>query len=135
MASMFGGTTKEAIEAISSALKGEMDPIEKYGVTLNAATLEAEALSKGILKPVVDADKVATAATKMTLAQNKYNEVIKKHGKDSDEAKRAQLALTSAEEKYNKETAGKVPKLDAESKALAIQSALYGQSADAQGNF
>ena len=135
MASMFGGTTKEAIEAISSALKGEMDPIEKYGVTLNAATLEAEALSKGILKPVVDADKVATAATKMTLAQNKYNEVIKKHGKDSDEAKRAQLALTSAEERYNKETAGKVPKLDAESKALAIQSALYGQSADAQGNF
>ena len=135
MASMFGGTTKEAIEAISSALKGEMDPIEKYGVTLNAATLEAEALSKGILKPVVDADKVATAATKMTLAQNKYNEVIKKHGKDSDEAKRAQLALTSADEKYNKETAGKVPKLDAESKALAIQSALYGQSADAQGNF
>lgn len=135
MASMFGGTTKEAIEAISSALKGEMDPIEKYGVTLNAATLEAEALSKGILKPVVDADKVATAATKMTLAQNRYNEVIKKHGKDSDEAKRAQLALTAAEEKYNKETAGKVPKLDAESKALAIQSALYGQSADAQGNF
>ncbi|HJX77268.1 peptidoglycan DD-metalloendopeptidase family protein [Glutamicibacter sp.] len=135
MASMFGGTTKEAIEAISSALKGEMDPIEKYGITLSAATLEAEALSKGILKPVVDADKVATASTKMTLAQNKYNETLKKYGKDSDEVKRAQLTLTSAEEAYSKATAGKVPKLDAESKALAVQSALYGQGADAQGNF
>lgn len=135
MASMFGGTTKEAIEAISSALKGEMDPIERYGITLSAAALEAEALSKGILKPVVDADKVATASTKMTLAQNKYNEVLKKHGKDSDEAKRAQLTLTAAEEAYSKATAGKVPKMDAESKALAVQSALYGQGADAQGNF
>lgn len=135
MASMFGGTTKEAIEAISSALKGEMDPIEKYGVTLSAAALDAEALAKGIIKPVKDADKIASATTKLELAQNKYNEAIKKNGKDSDEAKRAKLNLTSAEEALNKATAGKIPKLDAESKALAIQSALYGQSADAQGNF
>lgn len=135
MASMFGGTTKEAIEAISSALKGEMDPIEKYGITLNQAALEAEGLSKGILKPVVDSEKVTEAATKMTLAQKKYNEVVKKHGKDSDEAQRAQLTLTSAERAYNKATAGKVPKLEGEAKALAVQSALYSQSADAQGNF
>lgn len=135
MASMFGGTTKEAVEAISSALKGEMDPIEKYGITLSQAALEAEGLSKGILKPVVDSVKVSEAATKMTLAQKKYNEVVKKHGKDSDQAKRAQLALTSAERAYNKATAGKVPKLEGEAKALAVQSALYSQSADAQGNF
>ena len=135
MASMFGGTTKEAIEAISSALKGEMDPIEKYGITLNQAALEAEGLSKGILKPAVDSVQVTEAATKMTLAQKKYNEVIKKHGKDSDEAKRAQLTLTAAERAYNKATAGKVPKLEGEAKALAVQSALYSQSADAQGNF
>lgn len=135
MSSMFGGTTKEAIEAISSALKGEMDPIERYGVTLSAAALEAEALSKNIIKPVVDSDKITDAATKMTLAQKKYSEVVKKHGKDSDEAKRAQLALTSAERAYNKATAGKVPQMDSETKALAVQSALYAQSADAQGNF
>src|SRR5690606_38682541 len=102
MASMFGGTTKEAIEAISSALKGEMDPIEKYGVTLSAAALDAEALSKGIIKPVKDADKIASATTKLELAQNKYNEAIKKNGKDSDEAKRAKLNLTSAEEALDK---------------------------------
>ena len=135
MASMFGGTTKEAIEAISSALKGEMDPIEKYGITLSQASLEAEALSKGILKPTKDAVAIEEAATKMTLAQTKYNEAIKKHGKDSDQATRAQLALTSAERAFNKASSGKLPKLEAESKALAIQSALYSQSVDAQGNF
>lgn len=135
MASMFGGTTKQAIEAVSSALKGEMDPIEKYGITLNQATLEAEALSKGILKPVKDADAVNAAATRMQVAQSKYTEAVRKHGKDSDEAKTKQLALTAAEKAYTKATEGKVPKLDSESKALAVQSALYAQSADAQGNF
>lgn len=135
LSSMFGGTAKEAIEAISSALKGEMDPIERYGITLSQASLEAEALSKGIIKPTKDAVAIEEAATKMTLAQTKYNEAIKKHGKDSDEAARAQLGLASAERAFNKASAGKLPKLEAESKALAIQSALYSQSVDSQGNF
>lgn len=135
LSSMFGGTTKEAIEAVSSALKGEMDPIEKYGITLSAASLEAEALAKGLIKPVVDADLVSDAATKMQVAQKKYNDVVKKHGKDSMEAAKAQVSLNSAERAYDKATAGKVPKLEGEAKALAVQSALYSQSADAQGNF
>jgi len=135
LSSMFGGTTKEAIEAISSALKGEMDPIERYGISLSQASLEAEAMSKGILKPTKDAALIEEAATKMTLAQTRYNDAIKKHGKDSDEAARAQLGLASAERAFNKASAGKLPKLEGEAKALAIQSALYAQSADAQGNF
>ena len=135
LSSMFGGTTKEAVESISSALKGEMDPIEKYGISLSQASLEAEALSKGLLKPTKDSVAIEEAATKMTLAQTKYNEAIKKHGKDSDQAKRAQLGLTAAERAFNKASAGKLPKLEAEAKALAIQSALYSQSTDAQGNF
>lgn len=135
LSSMFGGSTKEAIEALSSALKGEMDPIERYGISLSQASLEAEALSKGIIKPTKDAVLIEEAATKMTLAQTKYNEAIKKNGKDSDEAKRAKLGLTSAERAFNKASAGKLPQLEAEAKSLAIQSALYSQSADAQGNF
>ena len=50
LASMFGGTTAEAVEALSSALKGEMDPIEKYGISLNDATLTAKGLEMGIEK-------------------------------------------------------------------------------------
>lgn len=48
LSSMFGGTTTQAVEALSSALKGEMDPIEAYGVSLNDATLQAQAASMGI---------------------------------------------------------------------------------------
>lgn len=50
LASMFGGTTAEAIDAIGSALRGEMDPIEKYGISLNDAALTAKGLELGIEK-------------------------------------------------------------------------------------
>ncbi|MFF5793676.1 peptidoglycan DD-metalloendopeptidase family protein [Paeniglutamicibacter sp. NPDC012692] len=135
LSSMFGGTTKEAIEAVSSALKGEMDPIERYGITLNESALQAEALSKGLIKPIVDADKVSDASIKMQVAQKKYNEVVAKHGKDSMESAKAQVTLNSAQRAFDKATEGKIPKLEGEAKALAVQSALYAQSADAQGNF
>jgi len=50
LASMFGGTTQEAVDALSSALKGERDPIERYGVSLNQAKIDAEAAALGFTK-------------------------------------------------------------------------------------
>lgn len=50
MASMFGGTTSDAVSAISSALKGERDPIEKYGVSLKQAGIDARAAEMGFTK-------------------------------------------------------------------------------------
>jgi len=48
MAATFGGTTAEAISAISSLLRGERDPIERYGVAMNDAAIEAHALEMGL---------------------------------------------------------------------------------------
>jgi phage-related protein len=42
MAAVFGGTAADAVDALSSALKGEMDPIERYGVSLNQNAIQAE---------------------------------------------------------------------------------------------
>ncbi len=67
MASMFGGTTTEAVEALSSALKGEMDPIERYGVTLNAAAVEAEAAAMGASKVGGQYDDTAKKAAILSL--------------------------------------------------------------------
>lgn len=50
LASLYGGTTKDAIDAISAALRGEMDPIERYGISLNDAALTAKGLEMGITK-------------------------------------------------------------------------------------
>ena len=50
MASMFGGSTADAVSAISSALKGERDPIERYGVSLKQAGIDARAAELGFTK-------------------------------------------------------------------------------------
>lgn len=50
MASAKDTSPAEAIEAIGSAMRGEMDPIEKYGVLLNESNLKATALKMGLIK-------------------------------------------------------------------------------------
>lgn len=50
LSAQFGGSTKEAVEALSSALKGERDPIERYGVSLNQSKIDAEAAALGYEK-------------------------------------------------------------------------------------
>lgn len=49
LAAMYGGTVPEAMAAMNSALKGEMDPLEKYGVSLKASAIEAKALEMGLV--------------------------------------------------------------------------------------
>lgn len=48
LAATFGGTTEEAVSALSSALKGERDPIEKYGVALSQAAIDAKVAALGL---------------------------------------------------------------------------------------
>ena len=50
LSAQFGGTTAEAIQSSSSALKGERDPIEKYGVSLKQAAIDAKAAELGFKK-------------------------------------------------------------------------------------
>jgi phage-related protein len=45
MASVFNTSVPDALEAINSALRGEANPIERYGVSVNAAAVSARALA------------------------------------------------------------------------------------------
>jgi hypothetical protein len=47
LAATFGGTSADAVAALSSALKGEMDPLERYGITLSQAKIQAELAARG----------------------------------------------------------------------------------------
>lgn len=55
LSSFKGGTVEEAVQAIGSALRGEMEPIRRYGVLLDDATLRQEALAMGLIKTTKDA--------------------------------------------------------------------------------
>lgn len=56
LSAMYGGTAADAMGAINSALKGEMDPLEAFGVSLKASAIEMKAVKMGL----VDATGKAT---------------------------------------------------------------------------
>ena len=47
LSSMFGGTTTDAVEAMGAALRGEYDPLEKYGTSLTEAAVNAKLAADG----------------------------------------------------------------------------------------
>lgn len=48
LSATFGGTAKEAVEALNAAMRGESDPIERYGISLNQTAVNAELAAKGL---------------------------------------------------------------------------------------
>lgn len=50
LSAQFGGTTSDAVAALSSLLRGERDPIEKYGIAINQAAIDAEKARLGLDK-------------------------------------------------------------------------------------
>lgn len=47
LASVFGGTTAEAVSAMGAAFRGEFDPLERYGLTLTMTQVNAELAARG----------------------------------------------------------------------------------------
>ena len=76
MASFANTTPQEAIEAVGAALRGEAEPIRRYGVLLDDATLKNEAMALGIIKTTKDS---LTPQQKILAAQSA---IYKQLGKD-----------------------------------------------------
>ena len=55
LASFHNADPSEVIEAIGSGLRGEAEPLRKYGVLLDDASLRQEALKQGLIKTTKDA--------------------------------------------------------------------------------
>lgn len=55
LASFFGGTTQDAITAVGAALRGESEPIRRYGVLLDDATLRQRAFEMGLISTTKNA--------------------------------------------------------------------------------
>lgn len=62
LAATFGGSVSDAVSAVSSLLKGERDPIERYGVSIKQADVNAKLAAMGL-------DGLTGAAAKQANAQ------------------------------------------------------------------
>jgi hypothetical protein len=98
LAAMFGGTTADAVGALSSAMKGEFDPLEKYGTSLSAAKIKAEMAAAGTDKLT---GKAAAQAKTMATLKLITQQTAKAHGAAAREqdtaAARAQQLSASVE--------------------------------------
>lgn len=62
LSATFGGDLTEATTAVAAALRGETDPIERYGISIKATNVEAKALAmtgKEVAASLTDQEKAA----------------------------------------------------------------------------
>lgn len=67
LASFYNSSPEEAIAAIGSGLRGEAEPLRKFGILLDDATLRQEALKMGLIKTTKEA---LTPANKVLAARS-----------------------------------------------------------------
>lgn len=67
LAATFGGTTADAVGALSALLRGERDPIERYGVTIKQASIDAWLAANGFDGLTGSARTAAEAQATMAL--------------------------------------------------------------------
>lgn len=128
-------TSADVLEALKAGLLGEAEPLRKFGVSLTAARIEAEALALGIAKPTKNMIKIEEAQIGVEKAVRAYAEAIKEHGKGSLEAAEAENKLAAANDKLNKTTKGKVEDLTDAQKAQAAYAIIQKDTALANGDF
>lgn len=67
LAATYGGTTADAVGALSSLLRGERDPIERYGVSIKQADIDAQKAAMGLDKLTGEAAKNADLQATLAL--------------------------------------------------------------------
>jgi len=107
LAAQYGGTTADAVSALSSLLRGERDPIERYGISINQAAVDAQKAAMGLSDLTGEADKNATLQATLALltkqsadAQGAFNREVDttahKQQVANAEWQNAQIALGEA---------------------------------------
>lgn len=95
LAATFGGTTSDAVSALSSLLRGETDPIERYGVAIKQSDINARLAATGQDKLTGEALKTATAQTALALITEQTAGAQGAFARESDTAAGAQARLSA----------------------------------------
>jgi len=95
LAATFGGTTADAVSALSSVLKGETDPIERYGVSIKQSDINARLASLGQDKLTGSALKTATANAALGLVMEQTKDSTGAFAKEGDTAAGASARLSA----------------------------------------
>lgn len=121
LAAMFGGTTADAVSALSSVLKGETDPIEAYGVSIKQADIAAQKAKDGTDKLTGAAGKQATAMAALKLVNEQTADATGKFKSEQDTAAgSAQITAAKMENLKSQMGTALLPVLAALTSALGV---------------
>lgn len=105
LASMYGGTTSEAIDAVSSLLRGERDPIEKYAVSIKQADINARLAADGLTGLEGEAAKQAETQATLALLMEQSSDALGNFARESD-TQAGSMQIAQAEWENAKATLG-----------------------------
>ena len=132
LAATFGGTTADAVAAVSSLLRGERDPIEKYGVSIKAADIQARLAAQGLDGLTGEAARNAEAQVTLQLLTEQTADAQGQFAREADSAAGAQQ-IAAAEFENAKAALGEglLPAITAVTQATTEVVRWVGQHSDA----
>jgi hypothetical protein len=95
LAAQYGGTTADAVNALSSLLRGERDPIERYGVSIKEADVQARLAAMGLTGLTGEAEKAATMQATLGLLAEQTAAAQGRFAAETDTAAGAQQIATA----------------------------------------
>lgn len=135
LASFNNASPEDVLAALGSGLVGETEPLRRFGVNLNAARIEAEALRLGLVDSTVDQAKFSKAQEASEKASRKVASVLSEFGEGSEQYSDAVRDADQANAALAKVLEGQTGEMDAAAKAQAAYSLILADTSLAQGDF
>ena len=95
LASMFGGTTADAVSALSAVFRGETNPIERYGVAIKQSDVDARLAAEGLDNLDGDALKLAETEARLALVFEQTADAQGNFARESDTVAHKQQVATA----------------------------------------
>lgn len=86
LSAAFGGRPEEAVNALGAALRGEYDPLERFGVSLNATQANLKAVELGLAENASSVDLNARAQAALAIIYERTTDVQGQFARESDTA-------------------------------------------------
>lgn len=86
LSATYGGSVQEAVEAIGATLRGETDPIERFGVSIKQADIKARLAAKGLDKLEGEAEKQAKTQELLALLYEQTADAQGQFGREHETA-------------------------------------------------
>jgi uncharacterized protein YoxC len=86
LAATFGGRPEEAVQALGAALRGEFNPLERFGVSLRQSQIDLKAVELGLAESTTKVDANARAQAALALITEQTAQAQGQFGREADTA-------------------------------------------------